>query len=353
MSLWLDEKYLRLLSAQLSHFATRGRKISNFRCPLCGDSAKHKTKARGYCFPKGNVLLFKCHNCDVSLSFSGLLKQLDRPLYNNYVMESMAERQAVSPKPDNPPAVSPKAHKPSPKPAAGPLSYDPTPDGVVALSASDPLIEPIAAFIRARNVPEAAMARLFGTVTARTFLAPLVGPEKASRVHDGEPYLVTPLRLPNGLWYGAQTRPIAKKDYVTFRWATEPLKVFGLEAWNPKKTTYVVEGPIDALFVPNAIAACGSDLVTGLACCRKVFEQAPLVFVWDNEPKNPQVCRHIREAIEAHEYVVIWPHDWEKDINDMVNAGRYVVDVLPKRTFQGTTARLEFESWLQGTRSTI
>jgi hypothetical protein len=52
MSLWLDDKFLRLLSPHLDRFSQKSLHHYNFRCPLCGDSERNEFKARGYVYPK-------------------------------------------------------------------------------------------------------------------------------------------------------------------------------------------------------------------------------------------------------------------------------------------------------------
>ena len=48
-NLWLDVKYAGLLSVQLDKYKVKQQNpyLSNFRCPVCGDSERHKNKARG------------------------------------------------------------------------------------------------------------------------------------------------------------------------------------------------------------------------------------------------------------------------------------------------------------------
>ena len=49
-TLWIDIKYANLLSAQLELFKVKKSNpyLANFRCPICGDSTKNKSKTRGY-----------------------------------------------------------------------------------------------------------------------------------------------------------------------------------------------------------------------------------------------------------------------------------------------------------------
>ena len=87
MSIYIDVKYLNLLSNRLPIFKQKREFLWNFRCPICGDSQKKSTKARGYIHRKDNDLFYKCHNCGVGKSFSNFLKELDVRLHSEYIME--------------------------------------------------------------------------------------------------------------------------------------------------------------------------------------------------------------------------------------------------------------------------
>lgn len=337
--LWLDEKYLRAVSAQLDNFKQKKQHEYNFRCPLCGDSEKNRFKARGYVYAVRDRLMFKCHNCGVALPFAALLKKLSGKLYNEYTLEGMESERA-------PVENAPEAIVEAPAPVVAPIrSYA----EVEALSDTTGAAGEVYRYCRdTRKLPESGIARLFATSKAHTWLEPLVGPEKAEKVADNLTYLIQPFRLPDGTWYGAQLRVLTRKEYLTFRWSHEPLKMFGLEAWNPNDLTYVVEGPIDSLFLPNCISPCGSDLLTGVQLLEDAHilpRSAPRVYVWDNEPKNPQVRQHVRTAISLNEPVVIWPRDYPKDINDMVRDGFDPLRIIQRRTFTGLEADIEFTKW--------
>jgi len=50
MSLYVDQKYLNLISNRLPLFKKKKDNTYNCRCIICGDSKKKKSKARGYFF---------------------------------------------------------------------------------------------------------------------------------------------------------------------------------------------------------------------------------------------------------------------------------------------------------------
>ena len=87
--MYTEIKYLNLLSTQLDKFKRKGDTLWNFRCFLCGDSQKNKNKARGFVFAIKGDLVYKCHNCQSSMSFSKLLETMDVGLYKEYKLKSL------------------------------------------------------------------------------------------------------------------------------------------------------------------------------------------------------------------------------------------------------------------------
>ena len=333
MSIWCDEKYLRLLSGRLERFSQKSPQHYNFRCPYCGDSAQNKIKARGYIFPSKTSLIYKCHNCGIAVPFAALLQHLSRALYDEYVMENFKERDT---KPEKPHITIPDStHTLVVHTDMYQLSASTLPTHIL----------PIFDYVVERRLPQTAFARLYGTVKAHTFLSPLVG-EKAEKVKDGLPYLVIPLRFANGEWYGAQFRLLTRKEYITFRWGHDTLRVFGLNTVKPTQRVYVTEGPLDSLCLPNAMAMCGSDLLGGLDALRDTGTTfAETTLIWDNEPRNKQIVQMLTRAVKEGRSVVIWPDGLPKDLNDMYASGVDVPALVAAHTYQGLRAELELQRW--------
>ena len=87
MSEFVDNHYVSLLSGRLDKFVKKKADLYNFRCPYCGDSQKHKNKARGYFFRVKTDLVFKCHNCGVGRTLPNFLKDQASDLYDEYILE--------------------------------------------------------------------------------------------------------------------------------------------------------------------------------------------------------------------------------------------------------------------------
>ena len=102
---YIDQKYINLCTSRVEKFKKVRDNLWNFRCPICGDSKKHKNKARGFVYRKKASFFYKCHNCGVGLTFNNFLKHIDRGLYTEYRVEKYkeGETQGNTPIPDKSP----------------------------------------------------------------------------------------------------------------------------------------------------------------------------------------------------------------------------------------------------------
>ena len=85
--IFVDDKYIGMISSRLNKFAKKKNGLYNFRCPYCGDSQKHKNKARGYLYIVKNDYNFKCHNCGTTRTLANFLKDQDSVIHDQYIME--------------------------------------------------------------------------------------------------------------------------------------------------------------------------------------------------------------------------------------------------------------------------
>ena len=116
-------------------------------------------------------------------------------------------------------------------------------------------------------------------------------------------------------------------------------KIYGLDTVDDSKVVYITEGPLDSLFIDNSIAMAGADVNVS-------NYDWNCVYIFDNEPRNKQICDRISNAIDRGDSVVIWnPNNDEKDINDMVLAGHNVKSLIESNTYQGLEAKVKFTEW--------
>ena len=95
---YIDNSYINRMSYKFDMFVKKKDNLYNFRCPLCGDSKKNKTKSRGFLYLKKNNYFYMCHNCGASMNFKNFIKMIDKPLYDEYVMELWKYGKSLSDK---------------------------------------------------------------------------------------------------------------------------------------------------------------------------------------------------------------------------------------------------------------
>ena len=334
MSMITDSKFLGLLSPKLDRFKQVRDHLWNFRCPLCGDSRRNKSKARGYVYKKKSDLFYKCHNCGSGLSIGNLIKEIDPTLHKHYIMErykagETGKRKTKEPEfKFEPPKFKPKKtsiHLPS--------------------IGSLPKEHYARVYYEAREIPNHFMDKIFYAEDFKKW-AQSVCQVDYSTLMSGEPRLVIPFFDRDNKLIGAQGRALreSKIRYVTIKVHENAPKVFGLERWNSEEHTYLVEGPIDSLFLPNCLAVAGADM-SDLGILNK--DKTTLIF--DNEPRNFQIVRSMIKSLQDGWKVVIWPNSITcKDINDMVLTSirdARLVEIINTNTYSGQRGEWEVHSW--------
>ena len=158
------------------------------------------------------------------------------------------------------------------------------------------------------------------------------------------PRLVIPFYDKTGKLIGFQGRSFGKEmpKYITIMLDETAPKLYGLDKVNFSEKVYVVEGPIDSMFIDNSIAMAGAD-ATNLP------KNGDYIFVYDNEPRNPEIVKRMQKHINNNDTIVIWPETvGEKDINDMIIAGKSkldIIDIISKNTHKSLSAKMRFGEW--------
>ena len=326
---YLDSKYIGLVSVQLEKFERKNASTYNFRCPYCGDSRKHRNKARGYFFKVKSDFVFKCHNCGVGRTFTNFLKDHNKLLYDQYVMERY--REGLTGKGTQTP--TPVFNFQQPKFFSKPENSIDL-EKVSELNISHPARE----YLEQRKIKD--LDYFYYCPKFKDWT------NKQKKVFDtlrqDSARIIIPLRDKDGTMFGYQGRslaPKAKIRYITIMLDDTKPKVFGLDRIDETKDVYVTEGPFDSMFIDNSIAMCGSDVEVGNF-------NYNFVFVFDNEPRNKQIVEKITRAAKQGHKVVIFPKSiQEKDLNDMFIAGHDVQRVVESNIYQGLEAQLKLNEW--------
>ena len=316
----IDSKFIGLISSRLEKFKRVKSGLYNFRCPICGDSKKHKNKTRGYLYTVKTNTNFKCHNCGASMSFNNFLKQIDPVVHKQYTMEKFKDgfsgRNFVTEEPTfkfEAPKFKTKINLPK-------ASEHPKPAGYLTARHLDP-----------ENFYYAKHFKKFVNSIKPTF---------DSEKYDEE-RIVIPLYYEKNL-IGLQGRAIDPNPvkYLTVMFDDDAPKIYGLDNVRRDAPVFVTEGPFDSTFVRNAIAMCGADADVDR------WGISDPVWIYDNEPRNREILSRIERTINSGAKVVIWPDNIDdKDINDMVMSGLNVQSVIESNIYSGLEAKLKFTTW--------
>jgi len=332
MSVFIDRTFLLRASPKLQRFTQKKTDLYNFRCPLCGDSQKNKTKCRGFVYRKKDDYFYMCHNCSVSTTFYNFLKQVDESLLKEYQLERYrngTERGNYT-KPD----FSEAKEKPVFKERIRLESIESLPEEHFAKR-----------YIKSRKIPMVFESELYFAPDFKQFIETL-GIEKEN-LHKDDQRLVIPFYDSKKNLIAIQGRALGKSElrYITIKLNDDFDKVFGLDRINQDEMIYVVEGPIDSMFLENAVATADANLES----ITKLFDKSQVTLVFDNEPRNKQIVEKINLAVDNHFNVVIWPEFIDsKDINEMVLDGfspDEIQDIISKNTFVNLRAKMEFVNW--------
>ncbi len=317
----IDSKYIGLVSSRLQKFKRVKADLFNFRCPICGDSQKHKNKARGYFYQVKTNTNYKCHNCGASMSFNNFLKQIDSTLHKQYTMEKFKEgftgRNFVVDEPK--------------------------------LEFTKPIFRKKVDLPRASEVPVARNYLEKRNLDASQFYFAAKFKEWTNTqkhtfdtIGRDESRIIIPMYDTDKNLIGFQGRSLGPNSvkYITVMLQDEAPKLFGLDKIDDTKPIYITEGPFDSTFLENSVAMCGSDLDIGS------FGWSSYIWVFDNEPRNREIIERINKTIDRGDQIVIWPSNiHEKDINDMVLSGHNVKSIVESNTYSSLQAKIKFNIW--------
>ena len=327
MSLWIDKKYLKLVSPRLRNGKWKDDKLFNHSCTYCGDSSKNELKARGYHFIYKDTYVYKCHNCGHSTNIGIFLKDHDDMLYKQWVMEKFGKKN------DTRPVAQQNMTFEPPKFKSNPLAkYPKAEDSQLCID-----------YLTQREIPKKWWKDFYFVEKAQSLDS--INYKYNKRVLGNDPRLVLPFydRQKNLIGLTGRALNDSQLRYLTLRFDEEKPLIFNLDKVDFNKPLYVVEGPIDSLFLDNCIAVAGSDF----SKVTTEISRSNSTLIFDNEPRNKEIIKKMRSMGEQGYNVCVWPETiTEKDINDMVlNRIPDIVDVIRENTLQGLSLNLAINNW--------
>jgi len=326
---WVDKKYLRLVSSRFRNSSWKNEELLNHSCPYCGDSEKNSHKARGYHFKMKETYIYKCHNCGVSKPFGKFLKEQDSSMWKQYAVEKFYKKDPTFTN-----VVVPKTKvvfKDDPLKKVGCIS------AVEAKEATD--------YLNHRQIPKDKWDDLYYIENCQSLS--LLDYKYKDRVFGNDPRLILPFYSRQGKLIGVSGRALNnnKLRYLTLKFDDQESLIYGLRTVDYNKKVYVTEGPIDSLFLPNAIAVAGSDF----SKLKSYVPTEQAVVVFDNERRNSELIKKMSQIIDDGFEICFWPkHIKQKDINDMILNGlsaNVVEQTINENKFSGLSAKMALSDW--------
>ena len=339
--LHIDSKYASQLGTRLRNFTKKNDYLWNFSCPICGDSKRNPRKARGFIYQFKQDLLVKCHKCGYSTNIGNLLKHVDSNLYDQYVIERYKSG-----------ASKHNDHKNIEQ-----YITETTPIDISNIELEDDVLEPLTRidklpeshpavqYVSNRLIPKDKWKLLYFCAKFKKYTNSVAF--KFTNEEDDHPRLVIPYFNKHGKVIAYQGRAFGKEEpkYYTIKINEDEEKIYGLERVDYAKRIYVVEGPLDSLFLPNTIAVSGSSFDT--PTIRKLLTNATIVM--DNEPRSKDIAKQLAKYIDKGYNVTMYPDTVkQKDINEMILSGKttdQILNLINTNTFSGIEAKLRFSEW--------
>ena len=323
MNTAIEKKFINMISSSLNKFKWKKDSLATCRCFKCGDSQKNRTKTRGYFYINKDHYYYKCHNCGFSCTVKTVLENIAPQLAKEFAVECYRNN----------------LHGMTFQETVLPVQQKIVPSYIGTCITKLTPSHYARKYVEERKIPEDKMGLLYYaddfSVIANKFLKESLK----------EPRLVIPFFDESGKVIGVQGRSFdknAKIRYITCKSPHVERLWYGLERINTLNNVFIVEGPLDSLFLPNCIAMVGSSYSVP-----EKLKDSKLTFVFDNEPRNRQLHAMMEHAINDGHNIVIWPNILEKDVNEMfIKYGREkVLSLIDTNTYSENTARLKFLTW--------
>lgn len=335
--IFLDTTYMHKISYKLLRFHKTGKDKYSFRCPICGDSDKDTSKTRG------NFQIFKgqlfsgCYNCGESLPFNAFLRRVAPDEYDEYIAESYGAKK--TPRSASINTITNK--KPTFKTKVKSESFFDTLKCISSL----PDDHPAKVYVRQRGIYK--LDKLYYTPKFKQFCN-TVKPNSFENTKYDTPRLIIPFADKDGKIFCFQGRsfdPKSKTKYITIKLDEDMPKIYGLDTIDESKPVLLLEGPLNTLFLNNAVGAAGSNLES----YANMLKDPILVF--DNDSRNENIVKSVKNAIQSGRTVVLWDNTFraEEDINDISNTygmdANEITEYLLAHAYSGLMAELKFSEW--------
>ena len=305
-TVYLDQKYIGFISGRLRNFKNKGNGLFEFS-HSCEDHGSRKR--RGYFYKKGHGYNFFCHNCQESLKFSNFLKKIDPASFEDYRMEVFKEAGVGrEPREEVQPMVEAKKEVKLPKVVNGLRPYSDLP-------ASHPALK----FAERRKIPTSFYDRIFLCSKFNAWASQYS--ESFREVEHDVPRMIIPYYNRDKEIFGYTCRAYGSEQpkYIELKVDEDAEMIYGLDLVDENKPIIVLEGPIDSMFLKNAIAVGGASFQSKYLTAMR----ERVIIVPDNDWKrNKHIADQVIKAATLGFTISLLPDKFNfKDINEGIKKG--------------------------------
>lgn len=345
MSIIEDIMFVDRVRPYVKRFKACGNNRWNMRCPFCGDSKKEH-KARGWIHKSPDLsfdsLLYGCFNCGVSTTLGKLIEYLDPMLYNEYRLSAYREKSVERDEPKVEISVDESFFTKSSRE----LQINNNALDALICITELPDDHSVIKYLQDRKIPKNLWQLFYYTKTFKKYTNSLL-PKKFETLDRDHPRLVLPFWDENKQMIAFAGRALNGEEpkYLTIKLDESEEKIYGRERLDFNKTVLVVEGQIDSILLPNALAVSGSSFDTPFI--RSHISN--VILVPDNEPRNAQITKLYRKYITAGYRVCMLPESFKfKDINEAIIGGmtsEQITQIINDNSYRGMAAAGKFMIW--------
>lgn len=307
----------------------------NFRCNICSDSVKSKSKRRGWIYQKNGKWFFHCFNCGNTLSFINYLKQYFPEFYFDFFKKSFD-------KIDKTKIVNEQLKEKIELFKKFPLvSCDKLQDDHKAVK-----------YLISRKIPIDKFSLLYYSSDFTKFSNQLTNNRYENWKFTSE-RIVIPFYKRNKdifMFQGRDLKENSSLRYLTVKIDVDYPKIYGLERIDYSKKIVISEGPFDSLFINNSCAFAGSDLCEEYIL--KFFDKNQIIILMDLEPRNKEINDKVEKFLKNGFTICLLPKSlkkYGKDINDIFLNSSLTLDeinnMIHKNVINGDYGLLKFNMW--------
>ena len=292
------ERQIRLILSSLGSEVIIGNDYFNFRCPVCGDSKKSKSKKRGYILKKKKPWIYFCHNCFYKKTVVAWMKEFFPIHYKDFYREIVRAKEQNRQKP------LPKIENPKPRKKFDEKEqtkfFIPIKKGVT------PLFTKAIRTCIDRKIPEEVWSKWYvsiGGMYNNRLIIPFLDNNKKIYYYQGR-----------SLYDYIQPKYLSRKGDFN--------SIYNYFLVDKEKPVVILEGPIDSIFVENSIA------LTGVKTEDKKLSEFPHKrYLIDFDATTTETRKKTMELLGKGEYVFCWkkfmkafnlPMKEKWDINDAI-----------------------------------